>query len=120
MTKLYLVRHCQYANPKGILPGRLPVELSEEGLREAVRLRLFFKDKHINKIYSSAVRRCQQTSEQISSGAIPIEYDQRLLETFSAYQGFWVEDWKDLAFVKKSFYLFIHRIKIVTYSDFAL
>lgn len=37
--------------------------------------------------------RCQQTAEIITDGKMPIQYDQRLLETFSAYQGYWVEDW---------------------------
>ena len=29
----------------------------------------------------------------IADRKIPIRYDRRLLETFSAYQGYWVEDW---------------------------
>jgi probable phosphoglycerate mutase len=86
--KIYLVRHCEYANPDNIMPGRLPVELSEEGLERAGRLRKYFADKDIGVIYSSAVRRCKQTAEIISAGKIAIVYDQRLLETFSAYQGY--------------------------------
>lgn len=93
MTTLYLVRHCAQDNPRHILPGRLPTELSEEGKRQALRLRSFFADKHIAMIYSSAVLRCKQTAEIIAGGTTPIQYDQRLLETFSAYQGYWVEDW---------------------------
>lgn len=91
---IYLTRHTQYANPRNILPGRLPVELSEEGVTEAERLQLFFQDKNISKIYSSAVHRCKQTSETIANNNISIEYDQRLLESFSAYQGYWIEDFK--------------------------
>lgn len=86
---MYLVRHCDYSNPLKILVGRLPVELSEQGTQHAHALHSYFADKNIQKIYSSAVRRCQQTSEIISNTTIPIEYDQRLLETFSAYQGYW-------------------------------
>lgn len=92
MKTIYLVRHCQYDNPRSIYPGRLPVVLSEAGMEEAERLRKYFADKEIQKIYSSAVLRCKQTSETISDTKIPIEFDKRLLETFSAYQGFWGAD----------------------------
>ena len=61
--KIYLLRHCEYVNPNNIMPGRLPVELSEEGLNQAKRLRKYFMDKDIGMIYSSAVRRCKQTAE---------------------------------------------------------
>ncbi len=95
MPKIYLLRHCDYANPRGILPGRLPVELSEAGKQRAAELQQIFAPKKISTIYSSAVKRCKQTAEIISGGQIPIVYDQRLLETFSPYQGYWVEDeWK--------------------------
>lgn len=89
MTKTYLVRHASYTEKYNLLPGRLPVELSETGVKEVERLRDYFKDKQIEKIYSSAVIRCKQTAEIISDGKIPVEYDQRLLEALSAYQGYW-------------------------------
>lgn len=99
MPNIYLLRHCDYANPRNILPGRLPVELSQKGRKRALELREEFAQKKIKRIYSSAVLRCKQTAEIIANGVIPIEYDQRLLETHSAYQGFWVEnaetDWRD-------------------------
>lgn len=94
MTTLYLVRHCAQDNPRHILPGRLPTELSKAGRVQALRLRDYFSDKNIETIYSSAVLRCKQTTEIIAGKTIPIQYDQRLLETFSAYQGYWIEDWK--------------------------
>jgi broad specificity phosphatase PhoE len=81
-----------YDNPRSIYPGRLPVQLSEEGMEQAERLRKYFADKDIQKIYSSAVLRCKQTSETIADKKIPIQFDKRLLETFSAYQGFWGAD----------------------------
>ncbi|MBU1967153.1 histidine phosphatase family protein [Patescibacteria group bacterium] len=93
MKTFYLVRHAQYSNPRNILVGRLPVELSEEGKEEANKLALFFVDKNIEKIYSSPVLRCKQTSKIISNKKFPIEYDLRLAETFSAYQGYWELDW---------------------------
>lgn len=95
MINIYLVRHATYDESRNIMPGRLPVPLSEKGFKEAEKLRMYFKDKNIQKIYSSAVLRCQQTAETIADNKIPIEYDQRLLETFSAYQGYWIKDWRE-------------------------
>jgi broad specificity phosphatase PhoE len=92
MPKMYLLRHCDYDNPRTILPGRLPVELSEQGKRRAQELQQFFADKEIAAIYSSAVLRCRQTVEIIADKKIPIFYDTRLLETLSAYQGYWGEN----------------------------
>lgn len=105
MIKIYLVRHTEYENPRGILPGRLPVPLSETGIKNAQRLQKYFEDKEITKIYSSEVLRCKQTAESIADNAsISIEFDQRLLETFSAFQGYWVDgDWK---------HFWIHRQKL--------
>lgn len=90
---IYLVRHAQYDNPRNILVGRLPVQLSDQGVAESQKLRDFFSSKNISKIYSSEVMRCKQTSDIISAGKIPIEFDTRLLETFSAFQGYWEYDW---------------------------
>jgi broad specificity phosphatase PhoE len=93
MITLYLLRHGDYANPRGIIPGRLPVELSQKGREQIKKLRKFFQDQQITKIYSSAVLRCKQTAEIISQGEIPIEFDKRLLETLSSFQGYWEKDW---------------------------
>ncbi len=104
MSKMiYLVRHGEYNNPHNILPERLPVELSEVGIKQAEKLREYFRNKNISKIYSSPVLRCKQTAEIIGENTINISYDLRLAETFSAYQGMWYEDqqnWKDF---------FLHR-----------
>ncbi|MDA1079122.1 MAG: histidine phosphatase family protein [bacterium] len=93
MTTLYLVRHCEYANPRKILPGRLPVPLSEQGITQAERLRDYFASKKVDAIYSSSVLRCKQTSQAIAGDKVEIIFDKRLLETHSAYQGYWEEDW---------------------------
>lgn len=92
MKTIYFVRHCAIDNPRNILPGRLPVILSKEGLLQAEKLHSYFLDKKVDKIYSSAVLRCKQTAETIANKNIPIAYDKRLLETFSAYQGYWFDD----------------------------
>jgi broad specificity phosphatase PhoE len=86
---VYLVRHATYTNKYNLLPGRLPVELSQKGIKESEILKNYFKSKNITRIYSSAVLRCKQTAEIISDNIIPITYDKRLLESFSAYQGYW-------------------------------
>lgn len=104
MPIIYLLRHCEYDNPRNILPGRLPLELSAQGKQRAQELRQFFSDKNITKIYSSAVMRCKQTAESIADQKIPIIYDKRLLETLSAYQGYWGESQ-----TAAGFEFFLHR-----------
>lgn len=87
MTNIYLVRHTNYENPEDICAGRLPFVLSKEGLVEAERLKKFFQNKDIHKIYSSQVERCKQTATIISNEKIPIEFDLRILETMTLRQG---------------------------------
>jgi probable phosphoglycerate mutase len=89
MKIFYLVRHGVYENPLNMQPGRLPVKLSAEGIKQAQRLKAYFADKNIARIYSSPVLRCKQTSEIVSGGKIPIVFDLRLAEVFSACQGMW-------------------------------
>jgi broad specificity phosphatase PhoE len=91
MITIYLVRHGEYANPKNILPGRLPVELNSEGKAQVQRARDYLADKNIAKIFSSPVRRCEQSAEILSDGSIEIVYDLRLAETLTIAQG---EDFK--------------------------
>lgn len=104
MYSIYLLRHCEYHNPRSILPGRLPVPLSETGRAQAHRLKEHFINKNIAKVYSSAVLRTRETAEIIADNKIPIIFDQRLLETASAYQGFWEENRHD-----DGFHFFSHR-----------
>ncbi len=92
-TTIYLLRHAEYDNPRKILPGRLPIKLTEKGVKQAEKLKDYFANKKIAKIFSSEVVRCRQTSEIISDKKIPIEYDKRLLEVLTAYQGYWVENY---------------------------
>lgn len=97
MRSIYLVRHGDYANPRNIMLGRLPVELSESGWKQAENIAKFLADKNIGTIYSSAVVRCRQTIEPLARQVnLPIVYDIRLVETLSAYQGYWFDsevDW---------------------------
>lgn len=107
MPTVYLLRHCEYDNPRNILPGRLPVELSVRGLQQAEKLRYIFADKNISHIYSSAVKRCLQTAQSIADGKIPITFDQRILETLSAYQGYWDENRHD-----NGYHFFSHKSEL--------
>jgi len=91
-NSIYLLRHCDYDNSRNIIPGRLPILLSSKGIEQANNLKKYFSDKSITKIYTSAVERCKQTAEILSGGSIPIVLDKRILETFSAYQGYWGEN----------------------------
>ena len=111
---IYLTRHCDYSNPRNILPGRLPVPLSDNGRQQAQRLSDYFQDKQINGIYSSAVLRCQQTAEAIAQNKTHIVYDQRLLETHSAYQGYWF-DHNDLDW--SHFFSHRHELGGESYAD---
>jgi len=95
---VYLVRHAEYENPQKIIPGRLPVPLSENGIKQAEMLFKFFKDRNISQIFSSPVRRCKQTSEMISKNNTPIEFDIRLSEVLSAMQGSKEENWRELLY----------------------
>lgn len=104
MPSIYLLRHCEYENPRNILPGRLPLELSEVGQMHAKRLRQYFADKGIAKIFSSAVERTKQTATIIANNTIPIVFDRRILESFSAYQGYWGDNWHGTGF-----HFFTHR-----------
>lgn len=92
MPSIFLLRHCAYDNPLSIMPGRLPVELSLEGKQHARRLGEYFATQSIVHIYTSAILRCTQTAHVIADNRIPITTDKRLLETFSAYQGYWGEN----------------------------
>lgn len=98
MWTVYLLRHCEYEAIPPILPGRLPVQLSMKGVERANHLSRYFRSQNIKKIYSSAVFRCKQTAEIISDGTIPIAYDKHLLETLSAYQGYWEPNWDGKAY----------------------
>jgi len=87
MSSIYLVRHGEYANPKNIIPARLPVELNDAGREQLAKVRGYLRDKNIAKIFSSPVWRCEQSAEILSDGSLEIEYDLRLAETLTVAQG---------------------------------
>jgi probable phosphoglycerate mutase len=76
------VRHGETAhNRDGRLQGRVDLELSEKGLDQAARAAGRFADSRVNRIYTSPLRRAQQTAAAIAEvcGA-EVEIDERLIE----------------------------------------
>lgn len=68
LTRLYLVRHCDVANPKGVLYGHLPgFGLSEKGRRQAHALGRFFARTPVRQIYTSPLERARETARIIAS-----------------------------------------------------
>lgn len=88
MKMFYLVRHGDFINKRRVFHGRLPLQLSASGRRQAKALAEFFSRMNIKAIYSSAVVRCRETAEIIAHRLdLPIHFDRRLLEVLSAVQG---------------------------------
>ncbi|HZB97032.1 MAG TPA: histidine phosphatase family protein [Candidatus Sulfotelmatobacter sp.] len=82
-TRLYLVRHCDVHNPRGVLYGHLPgFPLSKKGVRQAQALGEFFEGKPIRKIYTSPLERAVETAQIIAShiGDVPIVTTSELIE----------------------------------------
>lgn len=66
-TTIYLVRHSNYSNPDGLVPGRIPgYHLSEEGEEKAKKLGKFFQNRKISAIYTSPLERAYETANIIS------------------------------------------------------
>lgn len=106
-TTIYLVRHCEYENPRRVVPGRLPgFPLSAEGKENAKLLANYFKDKKIAAIYSSPILRTKQTAKIIASRLnLKVLTSPLLKETKSPYQGISLEKFfklkNDVFFQKK-------------------
>lgn len=88
---VYLVRHGEVQNPKGILYGRLPgYYLSEAGRKQATAAGRALARKNIAAIYASPMERTQETAKHIIAERkhpIPITVDERLIEVHSPYDG---------------------------------
>jgi broad specificity phosphatase PhoE len=67
MTKVYLVRHGQTEwNKKLTFRGKIDIPLNETGHREAKAISEALKDKNIEVIYTSPLRRSIETTEPIA------------------------------------------------------
>ncbi len=85
MTKIYLVRHGSTEwNEKRIWQGVVDTELSTNGIEEVEKMAEFFKNKQVDVIFSSPMRRAYQTANIIASktayGSEEIIVDNRLRE----------------------------------------
>jgi len=68
MTNIYLVRHGSTEwNEKRIWQGVVDTELSTRGIEEVEKVAEFFKNKSIDAIFSSPMRRALQTANIIAS-----------------------------------------------------
>ena len=78
--KLYVVRHGEtFENASDRLQGRIDSELTLEGIKQAQVVSNIFKEKTIDLIVSSPLKRCVETAKIISDGKIKVIYDERLL-----------------------------------------
>lgn len=69
MKTLTLVRHAKTPfNEKGLIQGRLDVELSEAGLAEAAGLKEQLANEQFDKAYTSELKRAKRTAEIVLEG----------------------------------------------------
>lgn len=82
MRNLYLARHGRVEFPGGVARciGRTELPLSEEGRRQAMELREYFRRHPVEYIYSSPLERCVETAEIIAGGLRPVRVEQDLSE----------------------------------------
>jgi broad specificity phosphatase PhoE len=67
-TRLFLVRHCEVFNPRGVLYGHLPgYRLSERGIRQAHSLGRRLAAERVRQIYTSPLQRARETAAIIAS-----------------------------------------------------
>lgn len=88
--ELYIVRHGETLwNKEKRLQGRVDIELSDAGRAVARLTGEALTNTHIDKIFSSPLKRAYETAELIRNGRnIPIETDSRLKElSFGCYEG---------------------------------
>ena len=67
MTEILLIRHGETEwNAAELFRGRADIELNENGVRQAELLAEYLKDKQIDAIYSSRLRRARKTADIIA------------------------------------------------------
>lgn len=99
MRNLYLVRHGMPDFKDGIklCIGTTNIDIGSTGIKECEKLKAYFKDKNINRIYTSPLIRCVSTSKILSDQRIPIVEEPGLMELF---MGEW--EGKPLKDIKKN------------------
>ena len=89
-TQIYLIRHGEIYNPKGIIYGRLPrFGLTKKGKEQLQKTAEFFEDKHIDVLYASPLLRARQSAKIIKNklGLSQIHISQQIIEIKTSYQG---------------------------------
>lgn len=72
LTRCYLARHCDVANPEGVLYGHLPnFGLSTKGRRQGVVMGQYLATAPIRAIYTSPLDRAQETAALLASELSP-------------------------------------------------
>ena len=91
MGKIYLIRHGQTdSNKSKTFQGRTDTLLNESGLAQAQKLGEYFKNIHLDAIYSSSLRRAQMTAQPLA-GSHKLE-----LKTRDELQEVAFGDWEGL------------------------
>ena len=73
MRTIYLIRHCETEHfQKKRCIGITDIDLSENGIRQAQMLELYFQDKSLSRIFCSPALRSVKTSEIVSGGKMPV------------------------------------------------
>jgi len=88
-TVVHLVRHGEVANPDGVLYGRIPgFGLSENGRLMAKTAADFLAARDIAVVRSSPLERARQTAGPIGERfGLPVEIDERLIESWNRFEG---------------------------------
>jgi broad specificity phosphatase PhoE len=89
VTKIYLVRHAEVYNPNHIYYVWLPrFFLSKAGYFQAEKLKDYFAEKKIVRIYSSPLLRTRKTAQIIADGKVPVTFSKKIIEAnYSKWQG---------------------------------
>jgi broad specificity phosphatase PhoE len=89
LTVVHLLRHGEVANPTKILYGRLPgFRLSPLGEQMAAMAARAVVGRDITHVVASPLERARQTAEPFAAQfALPIEVDDRLIESANFFEG---------------------------------
>jgi broad specificity phosphatase PhoE len=67
MLEILLIRHGETAwNTADIFRGRVPIGLSEDGLKQAEKLAQYLNQKKINAVFCSPLKRALETAESVA------------------------------------------------------
>jgi broad specificity phosphatase PhoE len=88
-TVVHLLRHGEVFNPTKILYGRLPgFRLSELGVQMAKAAADSLAEHDVTRVVSSPLVRARQTAEPFAAQfGLPVEVDERLIESGNAFEG---------------------------------